>query len=234
MVISGGSGGHAYYRCEGHTKRGICANAVSVREDVTRTSLLDELRHRLTTSDGIARARKRIATALGEITRGTDDEIRTHQGRLDSLLRQIHKYIDFIGEGQGTRELGERLRQAEAEADTERKAIADLRARVAQPVHLPSPEDMLRTVFDLEGRLLADPAKGREQLRTVFRDGRIDLVPQPDGFYVARSQILPLVLLTAPPPEVSLEGRYLASSCAGAIRTMEHAVFKAFSLRMVA
>jgi hypothetical protein len=40
-----------------------------------------------------------------KITRGTDDEIRTHQARLDALLRQIHKYIDFIGEGQGTREL---------------------------------------------------------------------------------------------------------------------------------
>jgi hypothetical protein len=188
-----------------------------VREDVARTSLLDELRHRLTTSDGIARARKRIATALGDIMRGTDEEIRMHQARLDALLRQIHKYIDFIGEGQGTRELGERLRQAEAEAETERKTIADLRGRIARPVHLPSPDDMLQTVFDLERRLMADPAKGRERLRTIFRDGRIDLVPQPDGFYVARSQILPMVLLTAPPPEVSLEGRYLASSCAGRI-----------------
>jgi len=69
-------------------------------------------------------------------------------GDARGLLRQIHTYIDFIGEGQGTRELGERLRLAEAEADTERKVIADPRARVAQPPP-PQPrghaEDRLRS-----------------------------------------------------------------------------------------
>jgi hypothetical protein len=34
-------------------------------------------------------------------------------------------------------------------------------------------------VFDLEKRLLADPTQGREELRRIFRDGRITLVPEP-------------------------------------------------------
>ena len=42
MVISGGSGANAYYRCESHNKRGTCKNALSVRESVLRESLLDE------------------------------------------------------------------------------------------------------------------------------------------------------------------------------------------------
>ena len=76
---------------------------------------------------------------------------------------------------------------------------------------------MVRLVFDLEPRLMADVAAGREELRRLFRNGRIDLVPQPGGFYVARSEILPLVPLTKTPPEVSPGGRYTAVSCAGRI-----------------
>jgi hypothetical protein len=76
-------------------------------------------------------------------------------------------------------------------------------------------------VFELEKRLSADTTQAREELRRIFRDGKIALLPQPGGFYVARSEILPLVLLTLPPPADSSgeevgQGRYPASSCAGA------------------
>jgi len=93
---------------------------------------------------------------------------------------------------------------------------------------------MIELALALEHRLLADVSRGREQLRRLFKDGRIDLIPQPQGFYVARSEILPLVVLAAPPPKGSPEGGYTASSCAGAIRSMEHAVFKEFAVALVA
>jgi hypothetical protein len=72
-------------------------------------------------------------------------------------------------------------------------------------------------VFDLEKRLLGDVGRGREELRRIFRDGCITFVPQPGGFYIARSEILPLVLLTPPPSEGDQGGRYTAVSCAGRI-----------------
>ena len=89
---------------------------------------------------------------------------------------------------------------------------------------LPAPDDLYPIVFDLERRLTADVAAGREELRRLFRDGRITMLPQPGGFYVARSEILPLVLLTQPPPGEHSGGRgadvisrYSASGCAGRI-----------------
>jgi hypothetical protein len=102
------------------------------------------------------------------------------------------------------------------------RALASAETLAARPIKLPTPQEMIRIVLDFERRLMADVARGREQLRRFFRDGRIDLIPQPSGFYVARSAILPLVLLTKPPPEEVLGGRieisrYSASSCAGRI-----------------
>jgi hypothetical protein len=112
-----------------------------------------------------------------------------------------------------------RLRILEREADAERRAHAVAESAAAKPIKLPTPKDMVRVVFDLERRLLADVAKGREELRRLFRGGRIDLIPQPGGFYVARSEILPLVLLTQTSPgENPGFVRYTASSCAGANR----------------
>lgn len=103
-----------------------------------------------------------------------------------------------------------------------RSKVSSLEKRAAAPIQIPTPDDLLRLAFDLERRLAADVGRGREELRHLFRDGTITLVPQAGGFYVARSEILPLVLLTTPPAVADQGGRIevtrsLASSCAGRI-----------------
>lgn len=220
IVISGGSGANAYYRCEAHNKRGTCRNDLSVRESVVRESLLDEIRHRLASDDGIAHARKRIAEVLGTLARETGSKRREHHARLEKLEGQIARIVDCIADGTGgpSSSLRERLRVLEREADAERRAHALAASSATKPIKLPTPKDMVRVVFDLERRLLADVTKGREELRRLFRGGRIDLVPQPDGFYVARSEILPMILLIQNSPgENPGSVRYTGSSCAGRI-----------------
>jgi hypothetical protein len=111
----------------------------------------------------------------------------------------------------------------ERDADADRKTVASLERLASAPIKLPTPEEMLSLVFDLERRLLADVSRGREELRRLFRGGRIDLVPQSGGYYVARSEILPLVVLTRTPPEGTpggrhVESRYSPISCAGPLR----------------
>ena len=92
MVVSGGSN-DAYYRCEGHAKRGICPNALSVRESIVRTNVLDELRRRLFSDQRIAYARKRLAERLGELERDRDRELRVAEQKLEKLERQIAHLI---------------------------------------------------------------------------------------------------------------------------------------------
>ena len=233
MVISGGSK-DAYYRCEGHAKRGNCNNALSVRESIVRTGLLDELRHRLVSNQGLAYARKRLAESLGELTRTRDSELRKHRKQLDRLVAQVNQLVNFVCEGHGTAAVAEKLRGLEREADAERNQVALLEKQTLNTVPLPSPDELLDIVLDLNTRLTADTTRGREELRRIFRDGRITLVPQPGGFYIARSEILPLVLLTPTPSEDDQGGRYTASSCAGAIHPLYHAIKEPFRILLVA
>ena len=147
-----------------------------------------------------------------------DDE----QQRLDKLVRQIDQLVDFVADGHGTAAVAEKLRGLERAADAQRSKVAVLERRAQTAIRLPSPDELMGIVFELEKRLSADTTQAREELRRIFRDGKITLLPQPGGFYVARSEILPLVLLTLPPPADSSgeevgEGRYPASSCAGRI-----------------
>jgi hypothetical protein len=98
---------------------------------------------------------------------------------------------------------------------------------------------MTALIFDLERRLMADVSRGREELRRLVRDGKIKLDPQSGRYYLARSEILPLVLMKGPPAEGDpggrdQESRYSAISCAGAIRALNTAISLAFERRLVA
>jgi site-specific DNA recombinase len=225
MVISGGGGHAQYYRCEASGKRGTCANKLSVREDVLRRNLLDELRHRLTSKAHIAYARKKATEMIATMSRTQGAEVKERRKQLTKVKDQIEKLIDFIADGQGSPTIRDRVKALETEATVLRRQVKALERDATAPISLPTPEEMTELIFDLDRRLLADVSKGREELRRLFKDGMIRLNPQPGGFYVAQSEILPLVLLTTPPSVANQGGRkgtdqdrrYSASSCAGRI-----------------
>jgi hypothetical protein len=56
-----------------------------------------------------------------------------------------------------------------------------LERRPQTAIRLPSHDELMGIVFELEKRLSADTTQAREELRRIFRDGKIALLPQPDG-----------------------------------------------------
>jgi len=119
LVPHTGHGMHARKLREGHARRGLCTNALSVRESVVRASLLDGLRRRLVSDRGLAYARKRVAEKLGELSREQDAEIRERTQRLAKLDAQIAKLVDFIAEENASSAVADKLRKLELDADTE-------------------------------------------------------------------------------------------------------------------
>jgi site-specific DNA recombinase len=193
MIIHGGD--VPAYRCPDHTKRGTCANALSVPERVARTQLLAALRDNLLSQEGIAYARKRIAEKLGDLGRTRNAEVQERRDRLGRTEKRIAGLVHFIANGDDSAYVRSTLLDLEAQAAAEKAAIAEILKETAEPIRLPSPADLERLVFDLDARIAQDPLKGRELLRRVFKDGRVVLEPQPDRVYLARTEVLPLVLL---------------------------------------
>ena len=221
MVLSGGSSAR-YLKCTDHSKRGTCANMLALREDVARARILEALRERFSSPAAITYLRKRIAEQLGELSRSATAELREHADRLDRTEARIGGLVKFIAEGDHSEYIRQTLKDLEAQAGDEKAAIRAIEARARAPVRLPTPDEVVQKVLDLEKLLEADKTRGREELRKLFEGGRITVTPQPEGFYVATSKLLPLVALadkTTKTPVVSDQGsRVSALSCAGAIR----------------
>ncbi|HVJ20024.1 MAG TPA: hypothetical protein VM686_31635 [Polyangiaceae bacterium] len=84
-----------------------------------------------------------------------------------------------------------------------------------------------------------DAETAREALRRYFKDGSIVCTPEAYGAYMARGELLLTNLLDGPRTAnaAGLEGQAaLLSSdgCAGAIRSLEHAVLEDFRVPLVA
>jgi DNA invertase Pin-like site-specific DNA recombinase len=210
MAISGGSSTR-YYRCSAHSKRGTCSNALSVREDILRSRLLEELLHTLARPAGLDFARKCIAEGLGDLERTRRSKLTELRKQSADATRKLDALPDFVADGHAKTNraaLGAKLDALETEKGTAEWALRVLERESTEPVPLPTPEEMLKLAFDLKARLASDTVRGREELRKLFKDGLITLLPQPGGYYVAKSAVLPLVLITKPPPEETRGGGF--------------------------
>jgi chromosome segregation ATPase len=167
-----------------------------VREDVVRTNLLDEIRRRLTSKEHIAYARKKATELLASMSRTQGTRTKDLRARLTKLETQIARLVEFITDGERSPAIDAKLKALESEAKGVRRELKSVQRETASPIVLPTPKQMTALIFDLERRLMADVSRGREELRRLFRDGKIKLDPQPGRYYVARSEILPLVLMT--------------------------------------
>lgn len=121
-----------------------------------------------------------LAHRHGEATRARGAP-RTHtEARIKGL-------VGFLADGDRSAYVVESLRDLEAQALTEKQAIASLRAQAGEPIPLPRPDEFFERVFDLDARLGEEALWGREALRRLFHAGELRLVPQDDGVDLARA-----------------------------------------------
>ncbi|MBX3229225.1 MAG: zinc ribbon domain-containing protein [Labilithrix sp.] len=149
MVISGGSRAEvdgkavgprtSYYRCGDSKKRGVCKNALSVREDLVRARIYGALREAVFTPAAVAHLRKRIAEHLGEAARLAQHEMKERLDRLARTEQRIRGLVTFIADGDHSSSVRDALRDLEAQALTERTAIQNIKDRMNAPVDLPTP-----------------------------------------------------------------------------------------------
>jgi hypothetical protein len=151
----------------------------------------------------------------------------------ESLI--MARVLSGISRGDQSDYIRQTLVDLEAQAMVEKNAIEALKRQAAKPIQLPSPDELMEVAYNLEKLALADPALGREELRKMFDQGHIVLLPQPDGYYLAKSKIFPLVPLldpryaNAPSGE---DGAWYGVSRAGAICGLKQLIRKQIRFEM--
>jgi hypothetical protein len=128
------------------------------------------------------------------------EEIHLKRAALEAEERRIANYISFIGEGKGTRALGEALRAAEQKAVALRAELQACEASEKQVFKAPPVEWIAARLMALQPVLEAEPSKSALVLRGVL--GRIRLLPvQPQigkPYYQAETALRVLDLVKAP------------------------------------
>ena len=223
MTMMGGAK-YRYYRCQANKTKGpkACTNGHSVREDIARPKILEAIRERLMSPDGVMEMRTRVAGQLRDHSKKVDAELRDRRERLKRTEEKMAGLADFIASGDRTQYIVKTLQDHEVFAEQDRAEIAALEAESREPLYLPSIAEVEAQVIELDDRLKQDPEGAREQLRRWIKDGAIKVGPK-DGWIVAEGDLLPLMVLDDGPrpkrhlPETSLKvsGRYTVVAGAG-------------------
>jgi hypothetical protein len=79
----------------------------------------------------------------------------------------------------------ERVASKEPEVESKLAALTS----AGEPT-LPTVDEIMSYVVDVEARIKDDPTTAREALRQVLIDGKITLTPQPDGSWEAASMLI--------------------------------------------
>jgi site-specific DNA recombinase len=196
MTIHGGAE-IKYYRCADNRTKGTCDNGRSIREDVIRSRILQGIRERLMSDQGLDYVRKRVATELRDFSRRVEEELNQCKTRLARTEEQIQSLIRFIAQGERSDYVSTALRDLEGQARADKIELARLTQQAQTPLRLPSIQEVTALVFDLDSRLAEDPEAGRQLLRRWFQDQQIQIIPQGDGTCLAQGALLPLVILDA-------------------------------------
>ena len=85
------------------------------------------------------------------------------------------------------------LEKATAEQRDLKAKLDALKTSMVEP-RLPTEDEVLAYVVDVEARIKDDPTTAREALRRLLLDGRLVMHPQPDGSWKGESAVFPLRL----------------------------------------
>jgi len=199
--VSGKSGG--YYGCIGATRR-KCENRLLVRRTLAERIILAALRERLGSEENLSYVLKRVESEVSKACAEAPETIRLKEADLESEERRVANFVEFIGEGRGSRALAEALLASELRRD-ELKAEMELMRRGQEAVSSVPPLAWIRErVAVLQEVLERRTERSALLLRALL--GRIRLEPvTPEAgrpYYRAVSNLQVLALLdVGPTPE---------------------------------
>jgi site-specific DNA recombinase len=170
--VSGKSGG--YYGCLAAAKS-ACENKILVRRSLTEKVIMSAVRDRLGDPSDVARVLERVEQAVGELRSDLPENIRLKEAELASEERRLANFVDFVGEGRGSRALAQALVETEHRVDGLHDELDALRSNRQKVFRSPPLEWIIERMAVLQDVLERDTRRSALLLRQSL--GLIRLEP---------------------------------------------------------
>src|SRR6201997_3908759 len=121
--VSGKGGG--YYGCIGATK-GSCDNKLLVRRSLVEKIILDTVQEQLSDPQHIEYVLRRVEAEVGKLYTHVPESIRLKETELTAEQRRLANFVDFIGEGRGSRTLAQALFESERKVGALKEELESL------------------------------------------------------------------------------------------------------------
>ncbi len=202
--VSGKSGG--YYGCLAATK-GACANHLLVRRTLAERVIIDAVRGRLTEASAIRYVLEGVESEVKRMYSDVPETIRLKESELQADERRLANFVDFIGEGRGSRALASALTETERRVESLREEVDGLRRSRDAVFQAPPIEWIEERLSKLRPLLEQATERSAQLLRQILGTIRLEPTRGDIGrpYYLARTSIDTLALLDPMPGSGSSE-----------------------------
>ncbi|HEX8837627.1 MAG TPA: recombinase family protein [Candidatus Acidoferrum sp.] len=193
--VSGKGGG--YYGCIGATK-GACDNKLLVRRSLVEKIILDTVQERLSDPQHIEYVLRRVEAEVGKLYTHVPESMHLKETELTAEERRLANFVDFIGEGRGSRTLAQALLESERKVEALKEELESLhrcRGKVFQVPPLAWIQDRLTKLKDILER---NSERSGLLLRKLLGPLRLEPTCAADNerpFYKAATSLNTLALL---------------------------------------
>jgi site-specific DNA recombinase len=203
--VSGKSGG--YYGCLAAAK-GACENKLLVRRKLAERVILATVRERLADPEGIRHVLRRVEDEIVKLRSDVPEAIRLKEAELGSEERRLANFLDFMGEGRGSRALGEALVETERRVEALREELDSLRRTRDKVFRVPPIEWIHERMTNVQSVLEHRTARSALLLRQLLGPIRLEPIRPDVGrpYYRAVTSIDALALIETPPEGGPAEG----------------------------
>lgn len=193
--VSGKGGG--YYGCVG-ARKGACDNKLLVRRSLVEKIILDAVQAQLSDPQHIEYVLRRVEAEVGKLYRHVPETIRLKETELTAEERRLANFVDFIGEGRGSRTLAQALFESERKVGALKEELESLHRSRSKVFQVPPIEWIQERLTKLKEILERNSDRSGPLLRKLL--GPLRLQPTCSGdtdrpFYKATTSLNTLALL---------------------------------------
>ena len=198
--VSGKAGG--YYGCLG-AARGTCENKTLVRRRLAENVILGAVQKQLSAPDHVGYVLKRVEEEVGRLYSHVPETIHLREIELGAEKRRLANFLDFIGEGRGSRALAQALKETESRVEALGQELDGLRRGRDKVFQAPPPEWIEERLTRVKDLLERRTERSALLLRRLLGQIRLEPTKGDIGrpYYIARTAIDALALM-APPSEL--------------------------------